>query len=428
MFTEPRHGTSTAQLLHCRGIFCIAALRPKIPPGERRMILSRMTEQATLPTDRTAVVLAGRVWRPDVAGPSIVAIRSDGVFDISLLAPTMRDLCESETAVEAVRSGAGERIGTVAEILANTPLEARDPSKPWLLAPIDLQAIKAAGVTFARSLLERVIEEQAKGAPESADAIRRQVEQQLGGDLRRLKPGSPEALAVKTVLVAQGAWSQYLEVGLGEDAEIFTKAQPMSAVGHGMDAGLHPRSTWNNPEPEVVLVVNSEGRIVGATLGNDVNLRDFEGRSALLLPKAKDNNASAAIGPFIRFFDGAFLLDAVRKMEVRLTVDGLDGFRLTGTSSMAEIARDPADLVAEMMGSTHQYPDGAVLYLGTMFAPVEDRDAPGMGFTHKLGDIVTISAPELGSLTNRMTTADQAPPWTFGAGALMRNLAKRGLL
>jgi fumarylacetoacetate (FAA) hydrolase family protein len=389
---------------------------------------SRLTEQLTLPNDGTSGVLAGRVWRPDVEGPSVVAIRSDGVHDISHLTPTMRDLCESGNATEIVRSAAGEQLGPLAEILANTPEEWRDGNKPWLLAPIDLQAIKAAGVTFARSLLERVIEEQAKGAPEKAEAIRQQVARQLGGDLRCLKPGSPEALELKKVLIAQGAWSQYLEVGIGEDAEMFTKAQPMSAVGHGMEAGLHPRSTWNNPEPEVVLVVSSKARIVGATLGNDVNLRDFEGRSALLLSKAKDNNASAAIGPFIRFFDGTFSLETVRAMEVRLSVDGPDGFRLTGTSSMREIARDPADLVAEMMGITHQYPDGAVLYLGTMFAPVEDRDAPGMGFTHKGGDIVTISALELGSLTNRMTTSDQAPPWTFGAGDLMKNLAKRGLL
>jgi fumarylacetoacetate (FAA) hydrolase family protein len=389
---------------------------------------SRLTEQLTLPNDGTSGVLAGRVWRPDVEGPSVVAIRSDGVHDISRLTPTMRDLCESGNATEIVRSATGEQLGSLEEILTNTPEEWRDRNKPWLLAPIDLQAIKAAGVTFARSLLERVIEEQAKGAPEKAEAIRQKVAQQLGGDLRRLKPGSPEARELKKVLVAEGAWSQYLEVGIGEDAEIFTKAQPMSAVGHGMEAGLHPRSTWNNPEPEVVLVVNSKGRIVGATLGNDVNLRDFEGRSALLLSKAKDNNASAAIGPFIRFFDGTFSLETVREMEVRLSVDGPDGFRLTGTSSMREIARDPVDLVAEMMGITHQYPDGAVLYLGTMFAPVEDRDAPGMGFTHKADDIVTISAPELGSLTNRMTTADQAPPWTFGAGLLMKNLGRRGLL
>ena len=388
----------------------------------------QMTEELTLPGDGTAGALAGRVWRPDVAGPSVVAVRSDGVYDISRLAPTMRDLCEAGDPAALVRSGEGERIGALAEILSNTPHATRDAGRPWLLAPIDLQAIKAAGVTFARSLLERVIEEQAKGAPEKAEVIRRQVEKELGGDLRRLKPGSREALALKEVLIAQGAWSQYLEVGIGEDAEIFTKAQPMSAVGHGMDAGLHPRSTWNNPEPEVVLAVSSKGRIVGATLGNDVNLRDFEGRSALLLSKAKDNNASATIGPFIRFFDGAFSLDTVRRVEVHLTVDGPDGFRLTGTSSMSEIARDPADLVAEMIGKTHQYPDGAVLYLGTMFAPTEDRGGKGTGFTHKAGDIVTIRAAELGSLVNRMTTSDAAPPWTFGTADLMRNLARRGLL
>ncbi len=85
-------------------------------------------------------------------------------------------------------------------------------------------------------------------------------------------------------------------------------------------------------------------------------------------------------------------------------------------------------LVAEMMGAHHQYPDGAVLYLGTMFAPIEDRDAPGQGFTHHLGDVVSIASEKLGTLTNVVTTCDQAPPWTFGTGALMRNLAKRGLL
>jgi fumarylacetoacetate (FAA) hydrolase family protein len=387
-----------------------------------------MAEHLALPEDGTAGVLAGRVWQPELGGPSVVAVRKDGLYDISAVAPTMRDLCEAEDIPGVLRSARGERIASLAEVLANTPESLRDEKRPWLLAPIDLQAIKAAGVTFARSLLERVIEEQCKGAPQKAEAIRREVEARLGKDLKRLKPGSREALDLKEMLIAQGVWSQYLEVGIGEDAEIFTKAQPMSAVGHGMDAGLHPRSTWNNPEPEVVLVVSSKGRIVGATLGNDVNLRDFEGRSALLLSKAKDNNASAATGPFIRFFDGAFGLDTVRRMEVHLEVEGQDGFRLTGRSSMAEIARDPADLVSEMFGTTHQYPDGAVLYLGTMFAPVEDRDRPGMGFTHKPGDIVRIHARELGSLVNRMTSSSEAPPWTFGTGHLMRNLAKRGLL
>jgi fumarylacetoacetate (FAA) hydrolase family protein len=389
---------------------------------------ARVTSAATLPTDGTAGALAGRVWRPEVTGPSVVAIRADGVIDISRHASTMRDLCEQPDAAQLVRNAAGERLGSLEEILANTPELHRDSRKPWLLAPTDLQAIKAAGVTFARSMLERVIEEQARGAPEKAAAIRVTIEKQLGGDLKRLKPGSAQALALKQTLIEQGAWSQYLEVGIGEDAEIFTKAQPMSAVGHGMEAGLHPRSTWNNPEPEVVLVVASTGSIVGATLGNDVNLRDFEGRSALLLSKAKDNNASAALGPFIRFFDSTFSLDHVRQTEVRLTVDGNDGFYLSGKSSMSEIARDPADLVTELIGPTHRYPDGAVLYLGTMFAPTKDRDAPGQGFTHNVGDIVTVSSRELGSLTNRMTTSDQAAAWTFGTADLMRNLGKRGLL
>jgi fumarylacetoacetate (FAA) hydrolase family protein len=389
---------------------------------------ARMTPELTLPADAGRAALAGRVWSPQVKGPAVVAVRGDGLFDISAHAATMRDLCERPDAAHIVRDASGPRMGSLAEILANTPEEYRDASGPWLLAPVDLQAVKAAGVTFARSMLERVIEEQAKGAPEKAEAIRGEVERQLGGDLRRLKPGSKQALALKATLIAQGAWSQYLEVGIGEDAEIFTKAQPMSAIGHGMMAGLHPRSTWNNPEPEVALLVSSTGSIVGATLGNDVNLRDFEGRSALLLSKAKDNNASAAVGPFVRFFDDGFNLDTVRRMVVHLAVDGPDGFRLTGTSSMAEIARDPADLVAEMINATHQYPDGAVLYLGTMFAPTEDRGAKGLGFTHKIGDVVTIRAEELGSLTNRMALASDAPPWRFGVADLMRNLAERRLI
>ncbi len=386
-----------------------------------------MTASATLPVDATAAALGGRVWRPELEGPSVVAVRGNDVLDLSAHAATMSSLCEADDPASLIRKAEGAPLGSLEAILANTPEATRDPTKPWLLAPIDLQAIKAAGVTFARSMVERVIEEQAKGAPEKAAAIRAVVERQLGGDLRALKPGSSQALALKQSLIAAGAWSQYLEVGIGEDAEIFTKAQPMSAVGHGMDAGLHPRSTWNNPEPEVVLAVQSTGRIIGAMLGNDVNLRDFEGRSALLLSKAKDNNASACVGPFIRFFDHGFNLDSIRRLDVDLAVEGGEGFRMTGRSSMTEIARDPADLVAEMIGRTHQYPDGAVLYLGTMFAPTQDRGEAGMGFTHKVGDIVTISSPDLGALVNRMTLSDTAPAWTFGIGALMRNLAQRGL-
>ena len=381
-----------------------------------------------LPGDGTAGALGGRVWLPHVEGPAVVAIRDGGVFDLSRAFPTIRDLCEAGDPAAALRAVAGEPVGALADILANTPPDGRDRARPWLLAPLDLQAIKAAGVTFVISMLERVIEERARGNPDAATAIRREVNRLVGDDLAKLKPGSPEAARLKEVMIEQGVWSQYLEVGIGPDAEIFSKAPPMAAVGTGMDAGLHPKSSWNNPEPEVVLAVSSAGRIVGATLGNDVNLRDFEGRSALLLSKAKDNNASCAIGPFIRFFDATFSLDDVRQTTVTLVVEGPEGYRLEGSSSIAKISRDPEDLVRQMIGPNHRYPDGAVLFLGTMFAPIEDRDVPGQGFTHKIGDIVTVAAPKLGRLVNRMRHAGDCEPWTFGAGALMRNLAARGLI
>lgn len=389
---------------------------------------SMITAQATLPDDGTSGTLVGRVWLPEVGGPVVVAVRSDGVFDVTAQFPTVSALCEADDPADALRQTEGRRIGDLAAIVANTPPDRRDATKPWLLAPLDLQVLKAAGVTFAISMLERVIEERARGNPASAEAIRKEVVRLVGDDLSRLKPGSAEAMRLKQVLIEQQAWSQYLEVGIGPDAEVFTKAPVLSAVGTGMDAGLHPKSTWNNPEPEVVLAVSGRGRIVGATLGNDVNLRDFEGRSALLLSKAKDNNASCAIGPLLRLFDKSFSLDDVRKMHVDLTVRGEDGFELGGRSSIAQISRDPTDLVAQTIGPVHQYPDGFALFLGTMFAPVKDRDVPGQGFTHKSGDIVTIAAPQLGRLVNRMRSSDACEPWTFGIAALMRNLAARKVL
>lgn len=368
----------------------------------------------------------GRVWRAGI-GPSLVTIRAGRVFDItSKAAPTMRDVLEQRNIAGFVADQPGEDLGPLDTLLAASIEPAAEVNH--LLAPCDLQAIKACGVTFARSMVERVIEERAAGNPALAAEIRARVAVVIGDSLRDLVPGSAKAAEVKALLQAEGLWSQYLEVGIGPDAEVFTKAQPMAAVGFGASVGLHPISKWNNPEPEVVLVVNSTGQIVGATLGNDVNLRDVEGRSALLLGKAKDNNAAAALGPFIRIFDGNFDLDTVRGLELSLTVTGEDGFSLQGHSSMRQISRDPADLVAQTRGRHHQYPDGFVLYCGTMFSPVQDRDGPGQGFTHHLGDVVTIFTPELGALTNTVRLATEAPEWRFGTGALMRNLAARGLL
>lgn len=367
----------------------------------------------------------GRVWIPG-QGPAVVTLKDGDVFDITCKdAPTVRDICEMESPSAFVRGAAGVNLGSLPEIGQN---RVGDETLVHFLAPCDLQAIKAAGVTFASSMVERVIEERAAGDLHLAQSIREKIGRSIGDNLRNVKAGSAEAAQLKDALIEENLWSQYLEVGIGPDAEVFSKAQVLSAVGPGADVGLHPISTWNNPEPEVVVTVNSKGRIVGATLGNDVNLRDVEGRSALLLSKAKDNNASASIGPMIRLFDESYSLDDVRKAELNLTVTGEDGFVLKGQSSMSEISRDPEDLVMQSCGAHHQYPDGFMLYLGTLFAPTQDRDVPGEGFTHKLGDMVRISAKGLGVLENRVRLSTECPPWTFGASHLMRNLAARGLL
>jgi fumarylacetoacetate (FAA) hydrolase family protein len=372
--------------------------------------------EAMLSADLAGATLAGRLMLPE--GPTPVLIRNGEVEDMSVVAPTVADLLDRDDAL-AQRGRALFAVDALFGVAGE--------GDPALLSPVDLQVVKAAGVTFAVSAVERVIEERARGDLDAAAGIRARLEERIGGAIRSVVPGSPEAAALKAALIEDGMWSQYLEVAIGPDAEIFTKAPVLSTVGWGSEIGVRSDSHWNNPEPEIVIVSDSRGRPVGATLGNDVNLRDFEGRSALLLGKAKDNNASCALGPFIRLFDGRFTMDDVRGAIVELVVEGEDNFRLEGESSMREISRDPEELVRQAM-SEHHYPDGFALFLGTLFAPVQDRDEPGRGFTHKEGDVVRISTPKLGTLVNRVTTSKAAPPWRFGLRELMRNLAQRGLL
>lgn len=381
-----------------------------------------------LPSDQYAGTLVGRVWDPAVGGPSPVIVLEDGVFDLSESFATVSDLCENSDPAAAARAGAGSRLGSLSEIYANTLSAERHGSGPRFLTPVDLQTLRAAGVTFAVSMIERVIEERVRGDIEAAARMREKILAEIGTDLHEVRPGSAEAKALKNYLVIEGLWSQYLEVGIGPDAEIFTKGPSLSAVGTASQVGVLSTSQWNNPEPEVALIIDSKGRVVGTTLANDVNLRDVEGRSALLLPKAKDNNASCALGPFIRLFDSTFNLESVRHMQVNLEIEGPDGFHLDGTSEMAQISRDPLDLVGQLIGPQHQYPDGVVLMLGTMFAPIVDRDVKDHGFTHKRGDVVRISSRELGTLINYVEESERCEPWEFGTGALMRNLAGRNLL
>lgn len=372
-----------------------------------------------LPADWRDARLLGRVLTK--AGPSPVLARGGRLYDLSNRVATTAQAVAFDDL-----DTAGVDLGSVDELTVGSAWSS-DPDAIQLLSPLDLQCIKASGVTFAVSALERVIEERARGDADAANAVRQSILDRIGGDLKDLRPGSEQAEAVKAQLIAEGLWSQYLEVAIGPYAEIFTKAPVLASVGWGTEVGVRADSAWNNPEPEVVVICDPSGRPVGASLGNDVNLRDIEGRSALLLGKAKDNNASASVGPFIRLFDDGFGMDDVRAATVRLEVEGTDGFMMTGESSMSLISRDPEELVRQTL-SSHQYPDGFALYLGTMFAPIDDRDAPGKGFTHKIGDRVRVSSEKLGVLENVVATCDQAPLWKFGVLELMQNLAGRGLL
>jgi fumarylacetoacetate (FAA) hydrolase family protein len=377
------------------------------------------TKKFPLPHDWRDAILVGRMDLGE--GPTPVVVKEGRVFDVSKSAPTTSELLANWKGVPE-----GRDLGDIDDLGLTTAWSGA-PGKIKLLAPTDLQCVKACGVTFAVSAIERVIEERAKGVPGRAQEIRQQLADRIGTDIKSVVPGSAEAQTLKETLIADGMWSQYLEVAIGPDAEVFTKAPPLSAVGWGELIGVRSTSTWNNPEPEIVIAVDGKGKAVGATLGNDVNLRDYEGRSALLLGEAKDNNASTAIGPFIRMFDDKYTMDDVRSAVVELEIVGADNYRLEGRSKMDQISRDPLNLVGQTV-KEHQYPDGFVLFLGTLFAPTQDRDNPGQGFTHKEADVVRISTPKLGVLENRVTSSKAAPPWTFGITALMQNLVKRGLI
>ena len=384
--------------------------------------------QAVLPEDADQALLVGRIWDVETAGPRVVAVSGPDVFDLSRLAATVSELLELPDPAAAVRSaltdpGLAEPRWATADVVQASL--AGDGARSRLLAPVDLQVIKACGVTFVDSMVERVIEERCAGDSSRAAEIRELVGRALGGSIAALRPGSAEAAEAKRILIQEGLWSQYLEVGIGPDPEVFTKAPVLSSVGLGAGIGIPAFSSWNNPEPELVLIATSIGRVVGATLGNDVNLRDVEGRSALLLGKAKDNNASSALGPLIRLFDGAFTLETLRTEEILLRVEGRDGYLLEGRNSVARISRPFEELVAATHGKHHQYPDGFALFTGTLFAPTQDRDQPGQGFTHKHGDVVTIRSRHLGALVNRVGPCEELPEWTFGLRRLFEYLARQ---
>ncbi len=390
------------------------------------MLEKLLTVAATLPKDASNAALVGRVDRPGL-GPSVVRVNPDATLtDITAAFPTVSLLCEQSNPAEALRTAKGEDIGDLAEILQSGRL----------LAPIDLQTVKAAGVTFPISMIERMIEEALRGDM-SNSSKRSEVIGKIKdsvGSISALTPATPEALKLLQYLTDVNGLNlsaTYPQVGLGEKAEIFTKqAVPLASVGHGAEAGFNADSKWTNPEPELVSVINSHGTIVGATLGNDVNDRYLEGLSALLLGVAKDRRGSSAVGPFIRLFDDNFTLASIRNIKVNLSVDGTDGFHEDGVNSMSEIRRDPQDALAKQLFDIHDYPDGVVLFNGTGIVPNSDRSGPGSGsgFFHKTGDVVHIHADELGSLANVMVPTGEVRMHEHSILSFMTALAQRGVL
>ncbi len=400
----------------------VVGRRRLVSPGRfaERGIFMGSTPQATIwPTDGHDPLLIGRVFDPDTGGPRVVQVRGDEVSDLTDEFPTVSGLLEHPDLVAILGKTRPARWSLQALVEGSEPPQ---DGGAHLLSPVDLHVIKACGVTFVDSLIERVIEEKCAGDPDRAQQVRQQVVGSLGGSLRGVEPGSERAEAIKKILIDQDVWSAYLEVGIGPYAEIFTKAPVLSSVGFGAHVGIPTFSAWNNPEPELVLAVTSVGNVVGALLGNDVNLRDIEGRSSLLLGKAKDNNAQCSLGPFIRVFDNHVTLDTISHETIHLSVQGEDGFVMTGTNSVEKISRPLESLVAQTIGDHHQYPDGFVLFTGTLFAPTQDRGTDGAGFTHAPGDVVSVWSEHLGLLRNTTGVSEHLPPWEFGIGRFVEYL------
>jgi len=385
----------------------------------------KLTAAQVLPSDGYAGTLVGRALFPGVfPGPCVVAIREDGVHNISGTVPTMAQLLNAPNPLATLQRALRNCVylGPLESLLENSTPSTHDPLKPYLLTPIDLQAVKAVGLTFVNGLLQRFADDNGGAATVA------KMEKAAGVALGKILPGSEEAARLRTALMEDGLWNDTLEVGFGPDVELFTKAQPLSAVGTGAEIAVLPTSKQTFAEPEVVLMLNADGKICGATLGCDMTARDVEARSLLLLGRAKDQNATCAVGPFIRLFDQTFSLPNVQGMNLTYAFEGADDAVFTDTGSMDQIGRGLITLARQVVNEHHGYPDGVALFTGCMFKAPSSRGASDTPFTHQVGDVVIIKASPLGTLINRVNTTDKVRPWSFGMSDLMANLANRQLL